>query len=83
MVQLKVCVEEVERCGGDVTAAFTHRLIGTDGVDLSPKHDGSEDEEEEALKAEDDEEDDSGWWGEVTALWRGRKSRERKICHIS
>lgn len=47
---------------------FDTRLVATDGVDLSPKHDSSEDQEEETLKAEEDEEDDSCWWGEVATL---------------
>lgn len=49
-------------------AGFTHRFISADGVDLSPKHDCSEDQKEETFKAEEDEEDDSCWWREVAAL---------------
>lgn len=49
-------------------AGFTHRLIGTDRVDLSAKHDCCEDQKEETLEAEEDEEDDSCWWREVTAF---------------
>lgn len=63
---------EIQFLGGpkksDVTAVCTHRLIGADGVDLSPKHDCSEDQKEKTLKAEEDEEDDSCWWREVTTL---------------
>lgn len=44
------------------------RLIATDGVNLSPKHDSGEDQKEERFKAEEDEEDDRRWWREVTAL---------------
>lgn len=52
-----------------VSVGITHRLIRTDRMDLSPKHDGCEDQKEEALEAEEDEEDDGCWWREVTALW--------------
>lgn len=80
MVTLTISTEEVHRRDGEATAAFTHRLIGADGVDLRPEHDSSEDQKEETLKAEEDEEDDGRWWGEVTALWRGgRAERERFI----
>lgn len=44
------------------------RFISADGVDLSPKHDCSEDQKEETFKAEEDEEDDSCWWREAAAL---------------
>lgn len=44
------------------------RLVGADGVDLSPEHDSGENQEEEALKAQKDEEDDCRWWRKVTAL---------------
>lgn len=33
---------------------FTHRLVGADGVNLSPKHDGREDQKEKTLEAEED-----------------------------
>ncbi len=78
LVQLNVLMW----CGSEITAASTHRLVGADGVDLGPKHDCSEDQKEETFEAEEDEEDDSRWWREVTALWRGRKSRERKIFRV-
>jgi len=55
----------------------THRFISTDGVDLSPKHDCSEDQKEEALEAEKDDEDDCCRRREAAALWG-----ERKISHI-
>lgn len=54
-------------------AGFTHRFISADGVDLSPKHDCSEDQKEETFKAEEDEEDDSCWWREAAALWKERE----------
>lgn len=57
-------------------AAFTHRLIGTDRVDLSAKHDCCEDQKEETLEAEEDEEDDSCWWREVTAFWREDRDQQ-------
>ena len=67
----------------DMMATLTHRLIGTDGVDLGPEHDCSEDQKEEALKGEEDEEDDRWWGREVTALWRRMESTERDICHVN
>lgn len=48
----------------------THRLVGADGVDLSPEHDRGEDQEEETLEAEKDEEDDRHRWREAAALCR-------------
>lgn len=69
----------VETNKNDIITVSTHSLISTDRVDLSPKHDRSEDQEEETLKAEEDEENDGCWWREVTALWRRRGKREVKF----
>lgn len=66
------------RYGGEISPVFTHCLIGTDGVDLRPKHDCSEDQKKKTLEAEEDEEDDSCWWREATAFWRGREREQRE-----
>lgn len=52
------------------SVSSTHRLVGADGMDLSPEHDGREDEEEETLEAQEDEEDDGRRWREAAALWK-------------
>lgn len=46
----------------------THRFIIPDGINLSEKHDGSENGKEEALENEEKQEDNRGWWGEGGTL---------------
>lgn len=72
VLQLKFLLA-AQRTHSKRAVSSTHRLIGADGMDLSPEHDGREDQKEETLEAEENEEDDGCWWGEVAALWKGEQ----------